>query len=45
HLVWALESLVDGRVVNRIRVDDETRRWAKAALDQMLALPGETGKD
>ena len=25
HLVWALESLVEGRVVNRIQVDDETR--------------------
>ncbi|HEU5033824.1 MAG TPA: quinolinate synthase NadA [Mycobacteriales bacterium] len=40
HLVWALESLVDGRVVNRIDVDPETARWAKVALDQMLALPG-----
>ena len=40
HLVWALESLVDGRVVNRIEVDAETAKWAKAALDQMLALPG-----
>jgi quinolinate synthase len=40
HLVWALESLVDGRVVNRIEVDVDTTHWAKAALDQMLALPG-----
>jgi quinolinate synthase len=40
HLVWALESLVAGRVVNRIRVDDETARWAKVALDRMLSLPG-----
>ncbi len=40
HLVWALESLVDGRVVNRIEVDDDTAHWAKVALDQMLALPG-----
>ena len=39
HLVWALESLVEGRVVNRIQVDDETAHWAKVALDQMLALP------
>ncbi len=45
HLVWALESLVDGRVVNPIRVDDEVARWARVALDQMLALPGETAKD
>ncbi len=39
HLVWALESLVEGRVVNRIEVDDETAHWARVALDQMLALP------
>jgi quinolinate synthase len=39
HLVWALENLVEGRVVNRIQVDDEVARWARAALDQMLQLP------
>ncbi|MEX0659451.1 MAG: quinolinate synthase NadA [Egibacteraceae bacterium] len=39
HLVWALESLVDGTVVNPIRVDDDTAHWARAALDRMLALP------
>jgi quinolinate synthase len=40
HLVWALESLVEGRVVNRIVVDAETASYARKALDQMLALPG-----
>ena len=45
HLVWALESLVDGRVVNPIRVDPDVAHWARVALDQMLALPGETAKD
>ncbi|WP_415853125.1 quinolinate synthase NadA, partial [Streptomyces albus] len=39
HLVWALESLVDGRVVNRIQVDAETEKYAKLALERMLALP------
>ncbi|GAA2996653.1 quinolinate synthase NadA [Kitasatospora albolonga] len=39
HLVWALESLVDGRVPNVITVDPETEKYAKAALDRMLALP------
>ena len=39
HLVWTLESLVEGRVVNQISVEPETARYAKAALDQMLALP------
>jgi quinolinate synthase len=39
HLVWALEELVAGRVVNQIVVDPQTARDARAALDQMLALP------
>ncbi len=39
HLVWSLEELVAGRVPNRIEVEAETARYAKAALDQMLALP------
>jgi quinolinate synthase len=39
HLVWALESLADGKVVNRIQVDRETEANAKLALTRMLALP------
>ncbi|SCK28207.1 quinolinate synthetase [Streptomyces sp. AmelKG-E11A] len=39
HLVWALESLADGKLVNQITVDPETERFAKLALEQMLALP------
>jgi quinolinate synthase len=39
HLVWALESLADGRPVNQITVDHDTAAQARAALDQMLALP------
>jgi len=38
HLVWALENLVEGNVVNEIVVDPETRRDARTALDRMLAL-------
>ncbi|MFC7494794.1 MULTISPECIES: quinolinate synthase NadA [unclassified Nocardioides] len=45
HLVWALESLVAGTVVNRIEVDPETEKWALVALERMLALPGKTAKD
>jgi len=45
HLVWALENLVDGRVVNRITVDEDTAHWARVALDRMLALPGVGTKD
>ncbi len=40
HLVWALENLVEGRVVNRIDVDPDTEHWAKVALQRMLDLPG-----
>ena len=39
HLVWALEELVAGRVVNEIKVDESTAHYARLALDQMLALP------
>ena len=38
HLCWVLESLVRGEVVNRITVDDETKIWAKVALERMLAI-------
>ena len=41
HLVWVLENLVDGTVVNEVRVDEDTRHWARVALDRMLALPGD----
>jgi len=39
HLVWTLESLVEGRVVNQISVEPRTAQRARAALDRMLALP------
>jgi quinolinate synthase len=39
HLVWALESLVNGDVVHRITVDPQTAASARIAHDQMLALP------
>jgi quinolinate synthase len=45
HFVWAMESLVDGLVVNQIEVDEDTEKWAKIALDRMLALPGKTHRD
>jgi quinolinate synthase len=40
HLCWALENLVDGNVVNQIKVDSETRKWALVALDRMLQIKG-----
>ena len=40
HLCWTLENLVDGRVVNEIKVDDHTRKFATIALERMLAIKG-----
>jgi quinolinate synthase len=39
HLVWAMESLVSGRMVNQIQVENEVAKYAKVALERMLALP------
>jgi quinolinate synthase len=36
HLAWALENLVEGRVVNRVEVKTEVKHWARVALDRML---------
>jgi len=38
HLAWALENLVQGRVVNRIQVRDDVKYWARVALDRMLEV-------
>jgi quinolinate synthase len=38
HLLWALENLGEGNVVNRISVDERTRHHARVALDRMLSL-------
>jgi quinolinate synthase len=40
HLLWALENLADGCVVNPIRVPEDVKRDARVALDRMLALKG-----
>jgi quinolinate synthase len=45
HLVWALESLAEGTVVNQIDVDPDTEHWAKVALQRMLDLPGKSARD
>jgi quinolinate synthase len=38
HLCWSLENLAAGQLVNVIRVDDETSRWALVALERMLEV-------
>jgi quinolinate synthase len=40
HLAWTLENLVEGRVMNRIQVDDEVKHWSRVALDRMLEIGG-----
>ena len=45
HFVWAMESLVDGVVVNQVQVDPDTEHWAKVALQRMLDLPGKSHRD
>jgi quinolinate synthase len=45
HLLWALENLAVGKVVNQISVDERTRHFAKIALDRMLSFADRSGAD
>lgn len=38
HLCWTLDQLAEGRVVNQIKVDSTTRKWATVALERMLSI-------
>ncbi len=38
HLCWVLENLIEGKVVNQIKVDEQTRKWSLVALDRMLTI-------
>jgi quinolinate synthase len=38
HLVWVLENLAAGQVVNRISVPEDVAKYAKKALDNMLEV-------
>ncbi|CAN2204993.1 NadA Quinolinate synthase [Candidatus Nanopelagicaceae bacterium] len=38
HLLWAMESVVSGHIVNEIKVDARVAKYSKLALEQMLAL-------
>ena len=39
HLLYALDELAAGHIVNQVRVDDHTRQWSRVALQRMLDLP------
>jgi quinolinate synthase len=36
HLAWCLDELAAGRIVNPIKVDEDTRHWARVSLQRML---------
>ena len=38
YLAWTVEELAEGRVVNQVKVDEETAHYAKIALDRMLTV-------
>jgi quinolinate synthase len=38
HLLWTLDKLVEGEVVNQISVDEQTKKWSLVALDRMLKI-------
>jgi quinolinate synthase len=38
HLCWAMENLAEGQVVNHIAVPEDDKRWARVALDRMMAI-------
>jgi quinolinate synthase len=39
HLVWAMESIASGHIVNQIRVAEDVAAFSRVALERMLALP------
>lgn len=38
HLVWSMESILAGHIVNQVKVDSRIAQYSKVALEQMLAL-------
>jgi quinolinate synthase len=38
HLAWTLENLVEGKVVNQIKVPEHEVKFARLALDRMLEI-------
>jgi quinolinate synthase len=38
HLLWVLDNLAEGRMVNQIIVDGHTKYWARVSLQRMLDI-------
>ncbi|MFG0256925.1 MAG: quinolinate synthase NadA [Phycisphaerales bacterium JB043] len=43
HLLWVLDGLSEGKVLNQVRVHEDARADALLALDRMLELPSNAG--
>ncbi|MGH9947619.1 MAG: quinolinate synthase NadA [Pyrinomonadaceae bacterium] len=41
NLAWAMANLLNGEVVNEITVEDETKHFARVALDRMIKMTDE----
>jgi quinolinate synthase len=44
HICWVLDNLAAGRVVNRVSVHPEARKWALVAIERMLGMSGSMGR-
>lgn len=40
HLLWAMDNLAEGKVVNQVKVDPQVKQWALVALNRMLQITG-----
>jgi quinolinate synthase len=40
HLLWVLDNLLEGRVVNRVMVPEDVAEWARVGLKKMLDIQG-----
>jgi len=38
YVAWVLDGLLEGQVVNEIKVDEETKKHAQVALERMLQV-------
>ena len=43
HLLWTLDNLAEGKVVNQISVPPQVQQWSLVALDRMLHITGKGG--
>jgi quinolinate synthase len=44
HLLWVMDNLVRGKVVNQIKVHPQVRHWATVALDRMLKITADANR-